>query len=32
MGKAVDTGNFADTPLFGEAALMEALAGVRRSS
>jgi cytolysin-activating lysine-acyltransferase len=27
MGKAVDTGNLADTPSLGEAALMEALAG-----
>ena len=27
MGEAVDTGNFADPPSLGEAALMEALAG-----
>jgi cytolysin-activating lysine-acyltransferase len=27
MGKRADTGNFADTPSLGEAALMEALAG-----
>ena len=32
MGKAVDTGNLADRPSAGEAALMEALAGFRAAA